>query len=115
MTNREFFTAIANEQITEDVIAHATAALAKLDTKRDPSEKELAKQAVDAEIREQIFALLTSEAQAATSLGEQVGVSRNKASAELRKLVEEGRVVKSDIKVDGKPCKGYSLPSTDAE
>lgn len=115
MTNREFFTAIVNEQITEDVIAHATAALEKLDVARKPTEKELAKQAADAMIREQIFALLTNEAQTATSLGEQVGVSRNKASAELRKLVEEGRAAKSDIKVDGKPCKGYSLPSADAE
>lgn len=110
MTNREFFTAITNGTITEEVIAHATAALEKLNIERKPTEKELAKQAADAVIREQIFALLTSDPQTAAAIGAAVGVSTNKASAELRKLVAEGRVTKTDIKVGGKPCKGYSLP-----
>lgn len=116
MTNREFYTAIINQAVTDEVIAHATAALEKLDVARKPTEKELAKQAADAEIREQIFAQVTSEPQTAASLGEKVGVSTNKASAELRKLVAEGRVVKSDIKVVGKgTCKGYALPAVVAE
>lgn len=110
MTNREFFTAITNGTITEDVVAHAQAALEKLNVERKPTEKELAKQAADAEIREQIFALLTNEAQTAAAIGATVGVSTNKASAELRKLVTDGRVIKTDIKANGKPCKGYSLP-----
>ena len=120
MTNREFFTAIANEQITEEVIAHATAALTKLDEtnekrKNKVSPKEAEKQAADAVIREQIFALLTSDPQTAADLGAAAGVTTNKASAELRKLVAEGRVIKTDIKVPKKgTCKGYSLPAETA-
>lgn len=111
MTNREFFTAITNGQITEEVVAHATAALEKLNVTRKPTEKELAKQAADAVIREQIFALLTSDPQTAADLGAATGVTTNKASAELRKLVAEGRVTKTDVKVAGKgTCKGYALP-----
>ena len=126
MTNREFFTAITNGTITEEVVAHATAALAKLDAtnearKNKVSPKEAEKQAADAVIREQIFALLTSDPQTAADLGAAVGVTTNKASAELRKLVAEGRVTKTDIKVPKRgTVKGYSLPAeataeTDAE
>jgi hypothetical protein len=126
MTNREFFTAITNGTITEEVVAHATAALAKLDAtnearKNKVSPKEAEKQAADAVIREQIFALLTADPQIAADLGAAAGVTTNKASAELRKLVAEGRVIKTDIKVPMRgTVKGYSLPAvnvdaTDAE
>ena len=121
MTNREFFTAITNGTITEEVIAHATAALEKMDAtnearKNKVSPKEAEKQAADAVIREQIFALLTSDPQTAADLGAAAGVTTNKASAELRKLVAEERVVKTDIKVPKKgTCKGYSLPAETAE
>lgn len=116
MTNREFYTAIVNGTITEDVVAHASAAIAKLDAtnearKNKVSPKEAEKQAADAAIRESIFALLTNDPQTAADLGVTVGVTTNKASAELRKLVAEGRVTKTEIKVPKKgTCKGYSLP-----
>ena len=116
MTNREFFTNIINGTITEAEIAHAEAALAKLDAtnearKNKVSPKEAEKAAADAVIRENIFALITNDPQTAADLGVAVGVTTSKASAELRKLVAEGKVVKSDIKVPKKgTCKGYSLP-----
>ena len=116
MTNREFYTNIANGVITEAEIAHASAAIAKLDAtnearKNKVSPKEAEKQAADAKIRESIFALLTIDPQTAADLGAAVGVTTNKASAELRKLVAEGRVTKTEIKVPKKgTCKGYSLP-----
>lgn len=121
MTNREFFTAIANGQITEDVVAHATAALAKLDAtnearKNKVSPKEAEKQAADAVIREQIFALLTSDPQIAADLGTAVGVTTNKASAELRKLVAEDRVIKTDISVPKRgKVKGYFLAPVETD
>lgn len=117
MTNREFFIAITNGTITEEVVAHATAALEKMDAtnearKNKVSPKEAEKQAADAVIREQIFALLTSDPQTAADLGAAAGVTTNKASAELRKLVAEGRVTKTDIKVPKRgTVKGYSLPA----
>ena len=121
MTKREFYTNIANGTITDVEKEMALAEIAKLDEtnekrKNKTSPKDAEKAAADAVIRENIFALITSDPQTAADLGAQVGVSTPKATAELRKLVADGRVVKSDIKVPKRgTCKGYSLPVADAE
>ena len=123
MTNREFYTNIANGNVTEAEKEFALAAIAKMDEtnekrKNKTSPKDAEKAAEDAKIRESIFALITSDPQTAADLGAQVGVSTPKATAELRKLVADGRVEKTDIKVPKKgTCKGYALApvETDAE
>ena len=115
MTNREFYTNIANGTITEAEKEFALAAIAKMDAtnearKNKTSPKDAEKAAADAVVRENIFALLTADPQTASDLAVAVGVSTPKATAELRKLVAEGRVVSADIKVPKKgTCKGYSL------
>ena len=119
MTNREFYTNIANGTITEAEKEFALAAIAKMDAvnearKNKTSPKDAEKAAADAVVRENIFALLTAEPQIAADLGAQVGVSTPKATAELRKLVAEGGVGKTDIKVPKKgTVKGYFLLDTD--
>ena len=121
MTNREFYTNIANGIITDAEKEKALAEIAKLDEtnekrKNKTSPKEAEKAAEDAKIRENIFALITSDPQTASDLGAQVSVSTPKATAELRKLVADGRVCKTDISVPKKgKCKGYFLPPTDIE
>ena len=123
MTNREFFTNIANGTITETEKEFALAAIAKLDAtnekrKNKTSPKEAEKQAADAVVREQIAGVLTSDPQTAADIATAVGISTQKASAQLRKLVADGVAVASDIKVPKKgTCKGYSLApvETDAE
>ena len=115
MTNREFFTAITNGALTEDVVAHAQAALEKMDEtnekrKNKVSPKEAEKQAEMAALRESIFAVITNDPQTEADIAAQVGVTGAKARAQLRKLVAEGKVVSADIKVPKKgTCKGYSL------
>lgn len=119
MTNREFYTNIANGTITEAEKEFALAAIAKLDAtnearKNKTSPKDAEKAAADAVVRENIFALLTADPQTASDLGAQVGVSTPKATAELRKLVAEGRVEKTDVKVPKRGVvKGYALASTE--
>ena len=119
MTNREFYTNIANGNVTEAEKEFALAAIAKMDEtnekrKNKTSPKEAEKAAADAVVRENIFALLTADPQTAADLGAQVGVSTPKATAELRKLVADGRVEKTDIKVPKKgTCKGYFIPATE--
>jgi hypothetical protein len=124
MTNREFYTFVANGTINEDVIAHASAAIEKLDNalearKNKVSPKEAEKAAADAVIRETIFSVITNEVQLEADIAAKAGVTPAKARAELRKLVAANLVAKSDVKVPKKGvCKGYSLPaaeSTDAE
>ena len=119
MTKREFYTNIANGTITDAEKEMALAEIAKMDAtnearKNKTSPKEAEKQEADAKIRESIFALITSDPQTAADLGAQVGVSTPKATAELRKLVADGRVEKTDIKVPKKgTCKGYFIPATE--
>lgn len=119
MTNREFYTNIANGNVTEAEKEFALAAIAKMDEtnekrKNKTSPKDAEKAAADAVVRENIFALLTADPQTAADLGAQVGVSTPKATAELRKLVADGRVSKTDIKVPKKgTCKGYFIPATE--
>ena len=121
MTKREFYTNIANGTITEAEKEMALAEIAKMDAtnearKNKTSPKEAEKQEADAKVRESIFALITNDPQTAADLGAQVGVSTPKATAELRKLVAEGRVVSADIKVPKKgTCKGYSLVPVESD
>ena len=112
MTNREFLTAIANGTINEDVIAHASTAIEKMDAanlarKNKPSKKALE----NAPIMEQIVnEVLGTEPMTAGQVAEAVGISTQKASALLRAIVADGKAVATDIKVPNKgTCKGYTL------
>ena len=119
MTNREFYTNIANGNVTDAEKEFALAAIAKMDEtnekrKNKVSPKEAEKQAADAVVRESIFNALTADPQTAADLAAAVGISTQKASAQLRKLVADGKVVATDIKVPKKgTCKGYSLAPVD--
>jgi hypothetical protein len=126
MTKREFLTNVINGTITEKDIDFAKAEIEKMDNaleakKNKVSPKDAEKAAADAVIRESIFAVVTETVQTEADIAVAVGVTGPKARAELRKLVAEGRVVSTDVKVPGKgKCKGYLLPSgaadaTDAE
>lgn len=118
MTNREFYTNIANGNVTDAEKEFALAAIAKMDEtnekrKNKTSPKEAEKAAADAVIRENVFNVLTADPQTEGDIATQVGITGAKARAELRKLVDEGRVSKIDIKVPKKgTCKGYFLPAT---
>lgn len=117
MTNREFYTAIANGSVTEDVIAHATASLEKMDEANEKRKNKPSKTAeANAPILEALTNALTADYQVASDLASAVGISTQKASSLLRQLVANGTAVVTDIKVPKKgSCKGYALPSVDAE
>lgn len=121
MTKREFLTNVTNGNITEEVISFAKAEIEKMDNaleakKNKVSPKDAEKAAADAVIRESIFAVVTETVQTEADIAVAVGVTGPKARAELRKLVAEGRVVSTDVKVPGKgKCKGYLLPAVEAE
>lgn len=108
MTNREFFNAVIANEITEDVIAHATESLAKLDARNakrasTPSKKSLE----NAPLIAKIATLLTSEPKLASELAKEMGLSTQKVTP-LVKAVEGVQSV--DVKVKGKGTqKGYFL------
>ena len=106
MTNREFFTAIVNGTLTEDVIAKAHEEIEKLDARNAKRANTLSKTQKDnLPLIEKIASLLTSEPKLASELAKEMEISTQKASALVKKV--EGVSV-CDVKVKGKGTqKGY--------
>ena len=125
MTNREFYKSIVAENavITEEMIAHANEALAKLDATAEKrkgkiSAKEQAKRDENAALAAKVAAeILTTEAMTATDvaavlsemLGEEIKVQ--KASHICRKAVELGLAVQTEVKI---PKRGTNKAYTQA-
>ena len=108
MTNREFFNAVIANEITDEVIAHATESLEKLDVRNAKrAERQTKTQIANEPIIKAIADLLTSEPMRASEIAEACGISTQKASALVKKI--EG-VQSVDVKVKGKGTqKGYFL------
>ena len=106
MTNREFYTAIVNSDLNDEMKAFATDAIAKLDARNAKRASTPSKtQKENAPLIEKIATLLTSEPKLASTLASEMGISTQKASALVKKV--EGVSV-CDIKVKGKGTqKGY--------
>lgn len=112
MTNREFYNAIVNGNVNDEVIAQAQAALDKMDAANEkrrntPSKKAIENQPIlDTIVNE----VLTSEPKTASDVAAEIEVSVQKASALLRALVADGKAVATDVKVPKKGTqKAYTL------
>ena len=126
MTNREFYTAITaeNATITEEMIAHATTQLAKLDAtaekrKGKVSKADLEKRAANEALARHIAAdILTTEAKTATDvaaiLTEEAGeeVKAQKASYLCRLAVKLELANETEVKI---PKKGSQKAYTAVE
>ena len=106
MTNREFYTAIVNSDLSDEMKAFATEAIEKLDARNAKRASTPSKtQKENAPLIEKIASLLTSEPKLASTLATEMGISTQKASALVKKV--EGVNV-CDVKVKGKGTqKGY--------
>lgn len=111
MTQREFLTKVIAGTVTDAEIEFAKASIEKLDKSNAAKAAKLAeKRAAEAPIYEALVACLTEDPQTASDLAAQVEeiTSTQKASAMLRKLVEAGTAVATDLKVNGRTAKGYA-------
>lgn len=111
-TRREMLNVIvAGGEINDDLKDWAANEIAKLDAANEKRRNKLSKKAeANLPIIAAIEEALTSEPQTATVIGEKVGVSTQKASSLLRKVVASGFAEKVDVKVKGKGTqKGYLL------
>ena len=106
MTNREFFTAIVNSEVSDELKAFATESIAKLDARNAKrSEKPSKKSLENAPLIAKIAEFLTSEPKLASEIAKELEISTQKASALLRQI--DGVSV-CDVKVKGKGTqKGY--------
>lgn len=105
MTQREFYNAVINGQINEEVITHANEEIAKLDNRNAKRVEKTAN--AHAEEKAQIFAVLTDTPQLASDIATKVGMTTAKVSGLLGRMEN---VAVSEIKVPkvGKR-KGYAL------
>ena len=101
MTNREFYTAITNGNINDEVLAFAQTAIEKLDTKNaNRASKPTKTQIANAPIKEALLNYLMENKGQYTEadLGMALDVTHNKAGALARQLVAEGKVASAEVK-----------------
>lgn len=118
MTNREFFKAIANNNITAEVIAKATEELSKLDARNEKRRNtETENDKANAEIAKDIIKFLTENgATLSADIAKALNLSTSKVNGVALKMVGEGRLIATKVKVKGKGERTeYSLPTEETE
>ena len=119
MTNREFLTAVANSSLSDELTTYAAEQITKLDMRNAArKEKQSSKTAIKNEpIKASIMEFLSTQPgpMVAADIAENVNITTAKASSLLRQLVNDGKVVKSEVKIPKKgKVNGYSISMTDA-
>jgi len=112
MTNRDFYKAVIEAEISDEITAYATAEVEKLDARNEKRRNTMTKeQEANAELRAQIVAYIRENgAKVASEVGAQYAVSTQKASALLKQAVDNGELKSEDIKVKGKgTVKQYAI------
>lgn len=109
MTNREFFEAVIANQVNEEVIAHATNEIEKMNARNakrssQPSKRSKENEPIKAEILTRIGDGMTAKA-----IGEVMKISTQKASALCGQLVKSGNLTATEEKVDKRKVKVYRL------
>ena len=118
MTNREFYTAVSNSEMNDELMAKAAELLEKMnETNAKRAQKVLEKkQAAENEkapIREALLNAMGDEGMTASQLIEAAGLTDEVKVASvpslLKPFVLDGTVEKVDVKVEGKkgPQRGY--------
>ena len=118
MTNREFYTAISNGEMNDELMAKATELIEKMNeanAKRAQKvlEKKQAAEDEKAPIREALLNAMGDETMTASQLIEAAGLTDEVKVASvpslLKPFVLDGTVEKVDVKVEGKkgPQRGY--------
>ena len=118
MTNREFYTAISNGEMNDELMAKATELIEKMDeanAKRAKKvlEKKQTSEDEKAPIRKALLDVMGDEAMTASQLIEAAGLTDEVKIASvpslLKPFVLDGTVEKVDVKVEGKkgPQRGY--------
>ena len=113
MTKREVLNAIVNAEINAEVTEWAEAEIERMDKANARNAEKRAEKAKENEpIKAAIFEVLGDEPKTATQIKDEIGmegVSVQKVSALLRKIVEAGDADKVDVKIKGKGTqKGYT-------
>ena len=112
MTNREFFTAIINANLSDEMTAHAQTLLTALDTRNEKRRNTKTKEQIENEAHKANIVATIADRKEVTSatIASELGLTPQKVSALCRQLVEEGALTATEVKVKGKgKVKGYSV------
>lgn len=102
MTNREFYTAIANGTMNDEIKAFAEEAIAKMDERNAKRSSKPSKISIEnAPIKESIIEFISNRNEfcIAGAIAEALEISTQKASALCRQLVADGKLIEKEVKV----------------
>lgn len=102
MTNRQFYNAIANGTMNDEIKAFAEKAIVKMDERNAKRNSKPSKTAIENEpIKEKIveFIAQRNEFCIAGVIAEALEISAHKASALCRQLVADGKLIEKEVKV----------------
>ena len=104
MTNREFFNAIINANVNDELTNHATAELEKLDKRNAQRSSKPSKTQLENEpIKARLLEILAVKPMTASEIHEvDAGLSTQKISSLCRQLVEAGKLAVEDVKIPKK-------------
>lgn len=111
MTKREFFEQVLNGVMNDEMKDFARAEIEKLDATLEKRKNTISKKALEnIPLMDRIYdEILGEEAKTATDVAEVMEISVQKASSLLRKMVEDGRATKTEVKIPKKGVqKGYT-------
>ena len=111
MTQRDFYTAVINANVSDELNTFATEAIAKLDTRNAKRSSTMTiKQKQNETIKKSIVDFVGDGGCLASQIASGLELSTSKASALCRQLVVDGIFKVEDVKVKGKGMqKLYSL------
>ena len=112
MTKREFYVAVSNGEMNDELMAMAAAEIEKMDAANEKRKGVQSKKAAENQpIIDRIVAeVLTDEPMTATDIAAVVELSVQKTSALCRAAVAQGKAVQSDVKVPKRGMmKAYTL------
>lgn len=111
MTKREFYVAIANGMMNEEIQKQAELYIESMNSANEKRKSKMTpKQEENEQLKARIAEMLTNEPQTATVIGEALEITTQKASALMRQMVENGQAHKVDVKIPKKGIqKGYTL------
>lgn len=104
MTNREFFNAIINANVNDELTSHATTELEKLDKRNAQRSSKPSKTQLENEpIKAHLLEILAVKPMTASEIHEaDASLSTQKISSLCRQLVEAGKLAVEDVKIPKK-------------
>ena len=112
MTKREFYVAVSNGEMDEELMNYATAEIEKMDAANEKRKEKTSKKAEENQplIDRIVNEILTDEPMTATDIAAVIELSVQKTSALCRAAVAQGKAVQSEVKVPKKGNqKAYTL------